>query len=383
MDYQIVEAFPHPLLLQDKGPCLSIYMKTSSLILHREKDQLVFKNLVNQALDTIKQYYPLRDYLPLQEGLEMMISHTHLWNTMKEGIAIFASLQEIIVYVCHKPFLERIVVANSFHLKPLVAYFQDKMMFTILALEADHFSVYLGSGYALEKVLLPDDIETTLEGLLGTQRTENYQTHGSYGGSMVGTNYHGHGGKKDDVEKDKEKFFRHVFKTMHELSLKLYPYPILVISTAVNHPIFTRVGFNPLIVKTMIDGSIEREETPSILAKIKVVQDALFQSSIELILNSYHQSVPLRVSSHLDDILKKMMTGNVETMLIEEEKMRPGTLDKDHHRSFPLPLDSIHVDDMLDDMLQEGYRHGVKVYVLPSAMMPSSSGIAAIFRYIE
>lgn len=383
MDYQIVESFPHPLLLEDQGPCVSLYMKTSPLILGRDKDQLVFKNLINEALDTIKQYYPLRDYQPLQEGLYKMVNDTHLWNTMKEGIAIFASLQEIVVYVCHKSFIQRLVVANSYHLKPLVAYYQDKMMFTVLTLEADHFSVYLGSGYTLEKVMLSKDIETTLEGLLGSQKTDNYQTHGSFGGAIVGTNYHGHGGKKDDLEIDKEKFFRHVFKTMHELSLKLYPYPILVISTAVNHPLFLKVGTNPLIVKTMIDGSIEREETASILGKIKEVQVRLFQTSIELILNKYHQAVPALVSSHLDQILMKMMSGSVETMMIEEEKMRPGTLDKIHHRSYPLPLDSIHVDDMLDDMLQEAYRHGVKVYVLPKAMMPSSSGIAAIFRYVE
>jgi len=383
MDYHIVDYFPHSLLLKEEGPCISLFMETSNLIGGRDKDQLVFKNLVQEARDSIKHHYPSRDYALVFQTFDVINNDTALWNQMKQGIAVFASFNTIIIYVCHKRFKNQLIVANSFHLKPLVAYYQDKMMFTILALEADHFKVYLGSGYDIENIVLPHDIKTTLAGLLGSQRTDSYHTPGSYGGAMVGTNYHGHGGKKDDIEKDKEKFFRYIFKTMHELSLSKYPYPILVISTAVNHPLFQSIGLNPLIVSPYIDGSVDREDKASILNKIKLVQDQIYHASIQRLINHYHQSVPSMVSGMLDEILKKMMQGNVETLFIELDKERPGKLDTLQYQSQALPIDSIDVDDMLDDMLQEAYKHGVKVYVLTKDMMPTDTGIAAIYRYNE
>jgi hypothetical protein len=102
---------------------------------------------------------------------------------------------------------ELTVVADSFHTKPLRHILQSTGRYQVLAL----------SLHQVPLALTPD-VPQTMTAALGDERTEPLTTVSSYrgvgGGHMA--LHHGHGGKKDQIDGDAERYFRAVNRAVLE-----------------------------------------------------------------------------------------------------------------------------------------------------------------------
>ena len=74
--------------------------------------------------------------------------------------------------------------------------------------------------------------------------------------------------------------------------------------------------------------------------------------------------------------------GRISTVMVEARKKLPGRLNQhskkiEHAPDFVSP----EVGDILDDILELVIRQSGKARVIPEELMPTNSGIAAIYRY--
>ena len=381
MTYTIEEHFPHTLLSTTEGPCVSIYIPTHRLIQHQAKDKLVFKNLMSTVLSQLDGAYPLREYQDLATALTAVYDDESIWKTNKEGLVVFASFKTMILYKAHRQFLPLAIVASSFHIKPLLAYYQQTESYVILALEADRFAVFIGNGHYLEKVDLSSDIKTTLDEVVGTEHTDNYHTNGSYGGSIVGTQFHGHGGRKEMMELDKEKFFRYVNTIMTDLSAHQYMYPMLVFTHPVNAGLFKRLCTSDHLVEPIIQHSMMNLDQVQILSMLKEVGHRRHDQQLNSQLADLANRADHLVSSSLMDIVPAIYASRVDTLWIVEDKIIPGVIDPLTQRFSPKSLNDVTVDDALDDLVQEAFRHGTRVVMVDPSLMDWKQGIKALYRY--
>lgn len=76
-----------------------------------------------------------------------------------------------------------------------------------------------------------------------------------------------------------------------------------------------------------------------------------------------------------------MTSGRVETLLIEDARQIPGTIDKETGEIQWDDISDPEVDDVLDDLAEFVLGMKGSVVVLPTEQMPSTTGVAATYRF--
>ena len=86
-------------------------------------------------------------------------------------------------------------------------------------------------------------------------------------------------------------------------------------------------------------------------------------------------------SLDLADIARAAQQGRVATLLIDADRHVAGQLDPATGAISLAPAPNPAIADLLDDVGEVVLRAGGEVVVVPSARMPSDSGVAAAYRY--
>ncbi len=90
--------------------------------------------------------------------------------------------------------------------------------------------------------------------------------------------------------------------------------------------------------------------------------------------------VPM-VLAELSEVAMAALGGRVRTLLIEDDRIVPGRVDRLTGRLFHGELSDPHAGDMLDDLAEIVLRRGGDAVIVPRDRMPSVTGIAAIYRF--
>lgn len=376
MIYKICTEFPNQMPLSVEGPRLSLYMPTHRIKIDRRHDEIVFKNLIKKAKTSLEQKYSHKEIAPLISNLEIMENDRSLWNYAQDGLALFATLEEIVIYRLEKEMQSIVVVASSFHTKPMIEYYQGIENYTVLQLEADSFAIYEGNYYDIVPIALEADAKTTLEEILGYQSTQKHVVQGSYGG-ISSSSFHGHGDKTDDIDIDRAKFFKHVDRFVSENISSKAKLPLVLLANKDFHYDFKKISTNSYLIEDSLEGSIDDAKEG-----LKIINDQRFDLVINQAIDKYHNLIERKLSSNqIDIILKALLDARVDTLFVEKDKIIPGKIHRTTQRIVIGELNNPNIDDVLDDMAQEALNTGAKVFILDKEKMPTNLGVAAIFRY--
>ena len=382
MDYKIVDTFPHPMLLTQTGTCLSLYMPTHRTVQDGTKNKIVYQGLLKELVQSIYKLEEVSRFEAILKTFHDLIDETTFWHHQLDGLVIFATEHTMIMYKTQSVFQPLAVVADSFHIKPLFGYFQDQEKFHLLALEAEKFEVFQGSIHHLESLAFPFESKVTLSEVLGSQLTDYNQTNRSFGGTMVGSTLHGHGGKKDEIAIDREKYFRYVDRFVYDHFSKHQPLPLVLVTPKDHQFTFRSVAKNPHMIEAMIDGSFHTIVGTHLLDDLRMIAKQRFEKHLHRMLKQYEDQRHLKLSSDgLETVAKALMDGRVSHLFIQKDHVIPGHLNIPQQKVMYWDLREPHTDDVLDDMLQLALTKGTSVYILDKKLMPTQSGVAASFRY--
>jgi hypothetical protein len=382
MKYTIVEVFPNEFFSNKQAPLISIYQETSRHLTDNKRDALVFKNLIKEIETSLKKLYSKKEIQSLMTMFSEIENESTFWSHTFDGIALFATLDECIIYNLKQPTTTLAVVADSFHIKPLIQYHQFVQNYQILDLDGQSFQILEGNPYHIKRVQLNEEIPTTMDEILGTEYTDSYQTHGTYGGASGKSTFHGHGGKKDEVAIDLERFFRRVDSIVYENVSKLSKLPLILLSPPEHHALFLQLSNNQYLEQKAITGSFETIDYDEMMKQITDYAKNTFNIKKKKLLDQFHQFRSNEKSSdQLIDIISAVIDGRVETLFIEENKVIPGKIDVINKKMTIEELSNPDFDDILDDVAQFTLDRSGEVFILSKDEMPTDSGIAAIYRY--
>lgn len=381
MKYKIVESFPNEFFNNKNAPFISIYQKTSRYVEDNKHDSLVFKNLVKDIRSSLEEKYSKKEIKDVIEMLLKIENDSSFWRLTLDSIAIFATLEECIIYNLKKPIATLAVVADSFHIKPLIKYFQFQQTYQLLNIDGKSFQIFEGDGYNLENIELDDSIPKTMEEILGLDYTDSYLTRGSYSG-VTKSVFHGHGGRKEEAEIDLEKFFRQADSIVYENISKLSKLPMILLSPSIYHSLFMEISNNVYLEKKPISGTFESLNQVQIKKHIESHIRELFNIKINKLIEQYNQLRSNEKSSdQLIEIVSAAVDGRIEVILIQENKIIPGKIDLITKKIKSKDLAHPEVDDILDDLAQITLEKSGQVFILKKEDMPTDSGVAAIYRY--
>ncbi len=382
MLYEIINEFPHEIIYETEGPFISLYQPTHRYRPENKQDVIRFKNLIQQIENSLKQKYPKKEINNLMKPLNALAEDKMFWNYTTDGLAILANENKCVVYKLQRPVEEIAVVADSFHIKPLIRVFQSADRYYLLGLNRQEFKLFEGNRYGVEEVKFSDDTPTTIKEVLGDDLTESYLNPGSYGGVGSQPMFHGHGGRKDEIDIDTEKFFRYVDRFVLENYSKPSELPLILVALDEYHSVFKEISHNTLLMENGVKSSFDTLSLEELKENSWKAMEPIYIDKTKKLVDRYEFEKSKSLAS--DDIVQVAVAANenrIDTLLIESDRIIPGKIKKDSGILEEGKLDDPEVDDLLDDLVELVFRSKGNVVLLPKERMPSTTGVAAIYRY--
>lgn len=365
------------------GPCISVYLPTHRTHPDNGQDPIRFQNLLKELETSLSQKYPVSEVKSYLLPLENIREDRDIWNHNLDGLAIFSSGEIFELISLPVPVTELVVVADSFHTKPLRKYLQTEDRFQILGLSLHEMRLYEGNRHSVSEIELGQEIPKTITEALGDELTEKHTTVASYGGVGGGNMHHGHGSKKDETDIDAERFFRVVAETVHAHFSKPSGLPLILAALPEHHNLFKKVNKNPFLLEEGIALNPDAL-TPE---KLRTMAWEVMEPEYHLRLKNWSEKAGQAMADQkgsdlISDIVAAATEGRVDTLLLEADRIVPGKIvDESNGRIETGELSDPETDDLLDDIGEIVEKLGGKVVVVPADKMSSQSGAAAIYRY--
>jgi len=373
------------LLALTQAPFLSLYMPTHKVHPQNLQDITRFKNLVGELKDSLLQKYSAEETKKILEPFEVLGADTDFWNHTSDGLAVLSSPEVFKALRIPVTVEELAVAADSFHTKPLRQYLQSVDHFHVLGLSLNEIRLYEGTRHTLVEVEFTPGAPVTMTDALGEELTDKHTTVASYGGAGIQTSamHHGHGGKKEEGDKDAERFFRVVATYIYEKYSKPTGWPLILAALPEHHSLFQKVSKNLLLVPEGIKINPSAVSADKLIKLAWEILEPVYESKIKKLTDKYEQAKANgKGSDNIREVSVAAVEGKIDTILIEADRMiairitnpvTGNTQKKD--------LTNPKVDDLLDDMGELVIKMGGSVIVLPTDKMPSETGLAAIYRY--
>ena len=363
-------------------PCFSLYQPTHRAFPENQQDPIRFKNLLRE-LESKASDFPEEATEPILEKLRELVDDRDFWNYAGDGLAILASPSFFRTYKLARPVPELTVVANTFHIKPLIRIAQSADGYHVLALTRSEAQLYEGNRDGLFKIDLPESFPKTLTDALGEELTESHTTVASYAGAGPGQSamHHGHGGKEPEIDIDTERYFRAVDRAVTEGFSKPSETPLILVTLPEHRAVFKEVSHNPHLIEEGPDIHPESLDLEQLRAEVWKTLEPRYIERLKGFIEEFG-TANANDKGHSDpaEIAKALVAGRVKTLLVEAEKHVSGQVDPGSGAIETSAADSP-ADDVLDDLAEMTLAQGGEVIVVPAERMPVDTGVAAIYRF--
>jgi hypothetical protein len=374
------------------GPRISIYMPTHRKGSETRENSIRFKALLKQAREEIghgdgadKANAEAR----LTE-LDKLSDDNAFWQHQLDGLAVFSGPgtandlgDRLRMYRIGKPLPERVAVADSFHLKPLIRVLQSAGRYHLLAVTQKSVRLFEGNLNSLDEVPLDDQVPTTVVEALGGQVDGDLNVN-SYGGLSYSGMFHGHNDNKDTRDKDIERYLRAVDRAVYDYHGRGSNLPLYFAGDVDYHDVFFKVSHHPRLTKKGIRINPDAVEVDN--ERLRSEMEEVFRPDYDAEIHELTEQfgnakAKGEGSDDVQKVAEAAFQGRVLTLLVDADKTIGGTIDPETGQARMLKESNPDVDDVLDDLCELSLKTGAKVRVIPSDQFPTETGVAAVYRY--
>lgn len=376
----LTEELIQKLISVNKTPCLSLYQATHRILPDKLQDPLRYKDLVKKLEESLKQKYSLAQVKELVAPFIELGNDNSFWRKTMDGLAVLGAPGFFEVIGLSKPLDELAVVANTFHLKPLREYLQTSDRFQIVGVSFSDVKFYEGSRHSVFEVELPSEFPKTIDEALGNEHTERQATSTSLSGPGKANLQHGQGTKKDEMDKDAERFFRMIDRLIYERYSKNSNTPLILATLPEHHNLFHKISHNPMLLNKGIMTNPKSVSLEKLRDLAWEIIEPDYNLKVEKAIERFEEATSHGTGSdNINKVFRAANDGRIDILLTEAGRIIPGKLlQKQIERDR---LSNPEVDDILDDLGELVHRKGGQVLVIPKEKMPGNTGLAAIYRY--
>jgi hypothetical protein len=367
-----------------KGPCVSVFMPTHRRGLEVQQDPIRFKNLLKQAEERlIHNGLRVPNAKELLEPVQALAQDTRFWSHQSDGLAVFFSAEDFRHYSLPVNFDELVVVADRFHLKPILPVLSGDGLFYVLALSLNQVRLLEGTRYSVDDVDL-DGVPQGLEEALRLDTPEKqiqWPASAQGGGGKGAAVFHGHGGGTDDPKENILQYLRRVDKGLHDLIGNEHA-PLVLAAVEYLFPIYKEANTYAHLLEHGIPGNPEGLTSQQLHAQAWSIIEPRFQKEQQHAVSQYNRLAGTgRTSKDLEDIARAAYHGRVDALFVATGVQRWGSFDpgtdtvrlRDKARSGD--------EDLLDFAAIQTFLNGGTVFAVVPENVPDDRHVAAIFRY--
>lgn len=372
------------------GPAVSLYLPTHRPNDEADADRLRFRAALDRAAELLRRA-PGQAAPDLLEDLEPLAREDEFWRWQADGLAVFRSPTLRRLYRLPTPFPELLVVADTFHTRPLLTYLQDPGRYWVLDLARKRVRLFEGSAAGLREVR-PPGLPRSMEEALGhgferddavlITRQETTGTHGEHGRGGIQPVFHGHGMGVDDEEPELRRFFRKVDGAVAEYVARRRG-PVILAAVEERQSLYRAVTDLEALAEEGVEASVRdwspdrlhREAWP--IAQREAGRRA--DGAVELWERARRVG---KGEPDLASLARQAAMSRVRMLLVEVDRRIWGRLDRETGEleivreggEDPGPS----VVEVLDELGEMVLLRGGDVLGLPAGRIPTGTGVAGI-----
>ena len=362
--------------------CTSIFMPTHRVGDQRIQDRIRLKNLLARAAGELMALgQGSRAVDEFLAPAEELLDDTSFWAHLGDALALYLSPTRMLVFRLGTPTAEQVVVADRFHLKPLLPTVTTDTTFHVLALSQNEVRLLRGSASHIAELALADIPPDLAHVVRFDDRERQLHSHGAsrVGGGRVAATFHGQGGAKDTADDDLRRFLKAVDDGLAGLIGQPEP-PLVLAGVGRVIAAFRHISARTNIVDAAIEGNPEHDTNDELHDRAwRLVQPILDQARAAAA-ESFAARTRTTAES-LADVVRAAAIGQVDTLFVPLDLHRWGRFDTDEQT---VTVHDTHVPgdrDLFDLAAVETLLHHGTVYAVRSDEIPGAGPVAALLRY--
>lgn len=375
-------------------PLVSMYLPTRRAGADTRENPIRFKNRLADAERQLEaRGWNEDDADAFLAEAHALVDDYDYWQHQLDGLAVFVGPDGIDTHRLPVPFDELTVVADRLHLKPLLPVVTEDGRFWALAVSLNRARLYEGTHFSVREVDL-GDTPTSLAEALRFDEFEKYR--GQQDVSRAGQGHAAVAFGTDDTDERRKidigRFFQGLDRGVRE-RLGTSHAPLVFEGVDYLFPLYREANHYDALVDEPVEGNPDTWDGAEVHARAwKVVRPRLERAREDAKERLHEMAGTGQASADLGEALLAAHDGRVDTLFVALGRQRWGRFDEAERRVETHDEPQPSSVDLLDMAAVQTVRNGGRVYALPpddvpqlrldpEPSAPSTSGIAAIFRY--
>jgi hypothetical protein len=371
------------LIAQQGKWSVSLYMPTHRVGREQQQDPIRLKNLLAEAEAKLLANGLRRPEVEkLMRPAEELLWSAGFWRHQSDGMAIFLSKDFSMIYRLPAEFEELLIIANSFHIKPLLPLLGRVGTFYVLALSLNNVRLFQGTPDRISEIDL--NFSTSMDESLRMDEPERYlNLHSGSTSTREGGIFHGHGSDDDNAKKNILRFFNSVNEGLNGL-IEGKTTPMILAGVDYLLPIYREANTYQNVLADNITGNPDRENLSELHAQAWNIVRPLFEESQKKAFEKYEQlngQQSAQATSDVSAAVKAARFGQVETLFVPLGVQIWGRYDDANNKVILDSQPGPENEDLLDLAVTETILNSGQVFAVPREQLPDSGDLAAILRY--
>ncbi len=368
------------LLAPHEPPCISLYLPTHKHPPESDQDPIRFKNLLKEAERILLEKYAGKAVGASLSQLAELAT-PEFWRERTLGMAVFHAPGFTRYYRLTRPMPELAIVADSFHVKPMIRFLQSNKRFYLLVIGQKAVSLYVGSPSGLKTVDLTG-LPVSLREALGVNEKRELVKGTQSAAPGRSPVFHGGGTPEFNKKEELLAFFRTIDQALWQ-TLRDERAPLFLAGPGHYFPLYRDICRYSNLASAGVEGSFDGTHPDDLHGKAWPVISAHLTKLDEESINEYHRMSDRKLTSEiLTEVTRAAVHGRVRKLFLADDKRLFGKIDAVTgdvmlHGDQAGPED----DDVLDDLAEAVLKRAGDVLLIDRARMPRDSAAAAIFRW--
>ncbi|HSV12701.1 MAG TPA: hypothetical protein VLI90_00475 [Tepidisphaeraceae bacterium] len=366
------------LLADRQPPCVSIYLPMHRAAPSAKENEISYRDMVEQAKVSMRNRYDDRLIDQMAEKLHGIAGDNSFWVGDRDGLAVFASPDFQQVIELQQPVDPLCMVADTFHIKPLVRILQSADRFQVLCFTLNGVQLYEGDQHRLAPVPL-NNVPQSPADVAGMRLSDATTATADF---VQGQKQAKQGDAAADEPVNVQHFMQAVDRAIWENHSRRSRLPLVLIASEKHHDPFRRITRNQYLVDVGVMLDPKAIPIDRIRAEAWQVMEPRFKQNVAKLADQFRAAkAHHKGSDELMEVAQAAADGRVGTLLVRADAQIPGMLSQNSGFIEQARPEDPRADDVLDDLTELVLKRDGQVLVLPPEAMPTDTGVAAIYRY--
>jgi hypothetical protein len=341
-------------------PSISILLNTHRTFPDNKQDEIVLKNLVQEAENRLLASYEKRDILPVIEKMKQLAASVdHRYNLDSLGLFISRDIAEAVKMPVSVT--DRVNIGLNFAVREIVRAINQTERYYILSVSQQKARLLEAKNDQLVREITDDNFPMPNDTL--------YSTH-AFDRSLAGV---------------EENYLREFFNRVDKAFVEVYksnPLPTLLAADEQNHSHYNLIADIPDAIVAYLSGNRDNDKPHELIADAWPVMRAYnARQQDEALQQLDHAQSHQKFFSDIQDIYLAARDGRAELLLVEKGFLQPAVVSGDSVTIVAHANTDGALEDIVDDIIEMVMDNGGKVVYLEPGKLADYQKLALVTRY--